>query len=309
MTWLNYHHLYYFYLVARDGNLTSAATSLRLAPSTLSAQIKALEEAMGVRLFDRTGRSLVLTERGQVAFDYASEIFAIGSELVDTFMTMPSGRIQRLVVGISDVVWKDIAWHLVKPALKSMDGIRITCVEGTFDELISRLAVHTVDVVLADSPLSPTMGVRAFNHQLGSSAVSFLAPERVAESTDAPFPRCLEHVPMYLPTERTALRRHIEQWFETEGIRPAISGEFDDSALMSTFGIRSGAAFPVPSVIEQDLVNQHGLKILGRAENVVQTFYAISPERRVKHPAVLAICQAAKQEVFRQLSGESFSPS
>lgn len=299
MTWLNYHHLYYFFVVAREGNLTVAAESLRLAPSTLSAQIKSLEKSLGVRLFDRTGRSLVLTERGQVAFEYAQEIFSIGSELVETFNTMPSGRIQRLVVGVSDVVWKDIAWHLIAPAFQSMEGIRITCVEGTFDELIAKLALHAVDVVLADSPITPTLGVRAFNHLLGSSSVTFLAPSTLAAQIERPFPECLEDVPVYLPTDRASLRRHIEQWFETVAVHPAVAGEFDDSALMMTFGVRGGAAFPVPSVLEDDLIAQHKLVPLGRAENVLQSYYAISPERRVKHPAVLAICEAAKQAVFR----------
>ncbi|MEZ4462096.1 MAG: transcriptional activator NhaR [bacterium] len=299
MTWLNYHHLFYFYVVAKAGNLTAAADSLHLAPSTLSAQIKTLEESLGVRLFDRTGRMLVLTERGQVAFEYASEIFNIGSELIDTFQTMPSGRVHRLVVGVSDVLWKDIAWHLIEPALTSMEGLRITCVEGTFDELVSRLAVHSVDVVLTDSPLTPTQGVRAFNHVLGSSSVALITTREHASKLEGDFPFNLEGAAVFLPTEKTSLRRHLDQWFESLGIHPVVMGEFDDSALMSTFGIRHGAVFPVPSVIADDWMKNGDLVSLGTADAVTQSFYAISPERRVKHPAVLAICEAARKAVFR----------
>ncbi len=299
MDWLNYHHFLYFYMVAREGSISQASEILRLAPSTISVQIKTLEETIGEDFFERSGRNLVLTERGRVAYSYAEEIFGLGQEMLDTFRSQPTGRPFRLHVGVCDVLWKDIAHQLLDPALKMERPVHLICREGSQDELLAELAIHNVDVVLADAPIGPAVNIKAFNHLLGHCGVSILASEKFVAEYGTEFPRCLDSSPFLMPTEKTALRRHLEQWFESEGIHPHIVAEFDDSALMTTFGSAGVGALPVPSVVETDIAEQFGLRRLGSAERVQQNFYAISVERRIKHPAVQAICDAARQSVFR----------
>lgn len=299
MDWLNYHHLLYFYMVAREGTISAASDVLRLAPSTISVQIKTLEESLGEQLFERSGRNLVLTERGKLAYSYAEEIFDLGQELLDTFHARPVGRPYRLRVGIADVLWKDIGHQLIRPAMDLDHPVRLTCLEGDFDELMGQLAVHNVDVVLADAPIGPSVSVKGFNHLLGSSGVTFFAKEDVADDYLADFPKSLDGSPILLPSEKTALRRHLEQWFDAEDVRPNMVGEFDDSALMSSFGAAGVGVFPAPSVVESDICRQFGLRAIGRPEKVKQEFYAITVDRKIKHPAVQAICEVARQSVFR----------
>lgn len=299
MDWLNYHHLLYFYLVAREGTISAASEVLRLAPSTISVQIKTLEEALGEDLFERSGRNLVLTERGKLAYSYAEEIFGLGQELLDTFRSQPVGRPYRLRVGIADVLWKDIGHQLIQPAMDLDHPVRLTCLEGDFDELLAQLAVHNVDVVLADAPIGPSVSVKGFNHLLGQSGVTFFANEDLAGRYRRDFPASLEGAPMLLPSEKTALRRHLEQWFDSEGVRPNMIGEFDDSALMTSFGARGVGIFPAPSVVEIDISRQYGLEAIGTPEKVKQQFYAVTVDRKIKHPAVQAICEVARQSVFR----------
>lgn len=299
MDWLNYHHLLYFYIVAREGTISAASDLLNLAPSTISVQIKTLEDSLGTPLFERQGRNLVMTPEGQVAYSYAQDIFGLGQELLDTFRSRPVGRPQRVTVGIADVLWKDIAYQLVQPASRLEYPVRLTCVEGTFDELLAELAVHQVDVVIADAPLGPTMSVKGYNHQLGSCGIALFGTRQLVEEYGGDFPKSLHGAPMLLPTERTALRRHLEQWFDTEGFYPSIVAEFDDSALMTSFGAAGDGIFPAPSVVETDILERHDLAILGHIERIQQRFYAISIERKIKNPAVQAICKAARQTVFR----------
>lgn len=298
MDWLNYHHLLYFYVVAREGTISAASELLNLAPSTISVQIKTLEEALDTPLFERQGRNLVMTPEGQVAYSYAEEIFALGQELLDTFRSQPVGRPHRLTVGIADVLWKDIAYQLVQPATRLDYPVRLTCVEGTFDELLASLAVHQVDVVIADAPLGPSLSVKGYNHQLGSCGVALLGTPELVERYSENFPQSLQGAPMLLPTERTALRRNMEHWFDIEQVHPAIVAEFDDSALMTSFGAAGDGLFPAPSVVEIDILEDEGLAVLGHLERVQQRFYAISVERRIKNPAVQAICKVARQQVF-----------
>ncbi len=297
--WLNYHHLLYFYLVAREGTISAASDILRLAPSTISVQIKTLEEALEVPLFERSGRNLVMTPEGQVAYSYAEEIFELGQEMLDTFRARPVGRPQRVTVGIADVLWKDIAYQLVQPASKLDYPVRLTCVEGTFDELLSELAIHTVDVVIADSPLGPSVNVKGYNHQLGSCGIALFGTKSLVEEYADDFPESLEGAPMLLPTERTALRRYLDQWFDSVGYHPHIVAEFDDSALMTAFGAAGDGLFPAPSVVEHDILAKHEVELLQHVEQIQQRFYAISVERKIKNPAVQAICKAARQSVFR----------
>ena len=297
--WLNYHHLLYFYLVAREGTISAASEILRLAPSTISVQIKTLEESLDVALFERQGRNLVMTPEGHVAYSYAEEIFKLGQEMLDTFRARPVGRPQRVTVGIADVLWKDIAYQLVQPASHLDYPVRLTCVEGSFDDLLSRLAIHEVDVVIADSPLGPNVNVKGYNHQLGSCGIALFAHADLLDEYREGFPESLEGAPMLMPTERTSLRRYLDQWFDAGGFHPHIVAEFDDSALMMSFGSAGDGIFPAPSVVEFDILERHDVELLGHVEQIQQSFYAISVERKIKNPAVQAICTAARQSVFR----------
>ncbi len=299
MDWLNYHHLLYFYLVAREGTISAASEILRLAPSTISVQIKTLEESLNTPLFERQGRNLVMTPEGRVAFSYAEEIFTLGQEMLDTFRARPVGRPQRVTIGIADVLWKDIAYQLVQPAARLEYPVRLTCVEGSFEGLLAELAIHQVDVVIADAPLGPNVNVKGYNHQLGSCGIGLFGSRALVEQYREGYPQSLEGAPMLLPTERTSLRRHLDQWFDTEGFHPQVVAEFDDSALMTAFGAAGDGIFPAPSLVEDDILERHDVVLLSQVEQIQQRFYAISIERKIKNPAVQAICEAARQSIFR----------
>lgn len=298
MDWLNYHHLLYFYTVAREGTIARASELLLLSPSTISVQIKTLEEALDTPLFERVGRNLVMTPEGQVAYSYAEEIFGLGQELLDTFRERPVGRPQRLTVGIADVVWKDIAYQLVQPATRLDHAVRLRCVEGTFDELLAALAVHHVDVVIADAPIGPAVNVKAYNHQLGECGVALFGRSDLVERYGEGFPESLDGAPILLPTEKTALRRSMMQWFQTQGVRPRVVAEFDDSALMMSFGANGDGLFPAPVVVAEDIELRYPVERLATLQGVEQRFFAISVERRIKHPAVQAICAEARDTLF-----------
>jgi len=295
---LNYHHLRYFWAVARAGNLTRAAAELHLTPQTVSTQIKDLEQALGQSLFSRSGRRLVLTDVGQVAFRYADEVFSIGKELVEVLAGKPAGRAQRLVVGVADMIPKIVAHRLIEPATRLDEPVRVVCRETGLETLLAELAVHHVDVVLSDGPIPPSIKIRAFNHQLGECGVTFMATSALASEFRRRFPRSLDRAPVLLPTENTALRGQLEQWFQAQEIRPNIVGEFEDSALLKTFGEAGAGLFPIPSVVESEVCRQYRVKAVGRATGVVERFYAISVERKVKHPAIAAICTAARTQLF-----------
>jgi LysR family transcriptional activator of nhaA len=300
MEWLNYHHLLYFWTVARHGSISRATEELYLAQPTISAQLRALEESLGEKLFARTGRNITLTEMGQVVFRYADEIFSLGRELTDTLKGRSVGRPVRFTVGIADVLPKLIAYRLLQPALQLSDPIRMVCHEDKPDRLLAELAVHGLDLVLSDAPIGPMVKVRAFNHLLGESSVTIFGPAKLASKYRRGFPRSLDGAPMLLPTDTTALRRALDQWCETQGIRPFIVGEFEDRALLKVFGQSGAGLFPAPSVIEAEVRRQYGVQIVGRLEEVRERFYAISVERKLKHPAVVAISEAAQQHLFTQ---------
>jgi LysR family transcriptional activator of nhaA len=298
MEWLNYHHLLYFWMVVREGGVARASEQLRLAQPTISGQVRALEEALGEKLFTRSGRGLVPTEVGRLVYRYADEIFSLGRELMDTLKDRPTGRPLRLVVGVADAVSKLIAYRLIEPALRLPEGVHIVCREGKPDRLLAELSVHGVDLVLSDAPLSPSVRVRAFSHLLGECGVTFFATAAVARPLRRRFPRSLAGQAMLLPTDNTMLRRALDQWFEAEGIRPRVSGEFEDSALMKVFGEAGGGVFAAPSVIEEEVQRQYGVTVLGRTEAVRERFYAITVERKIKHPAVAAISEQARTKLF-----------
>ena len=298
MNSLNYHHLRYFWAVARSGNLTRAATEFHLTPQTVSAQIKDLEEALGERLFRRSGRRLELTDVGELVFRYADEIFSIGKELVESLAGQPIGRPMRLVVGVADVLPKLVAHRLLAPAMTLDEPVRIVCRETGLETLLGDLAIHRVDVVLSDAPIPPSIKIQAYNHLLGECGVTFMASSRLAKRYRRKFPACLDGAPVLLPTEGTALRSQLDQWFRKIGVRPKIVAEFEDSALLKTFGQAGDGVFPVPSIVVVEVGRQYQVTTVGVAEGVNERFYAITVERRIVHPAVVAICAAARTELF-----------
>lgn len=296
--WLNYHHLLYFYTVAREGSVTRASRVLRLAQPTLSGQIRKLEESLDEKLFVRQGRNLVLTDMGRVVYRYADEIFGLGREMMDTLRGRPSGRPARLVVGVADIVPKLVCHHVLETALRLEEPVQLVCREGKTDDLLAALAVQGFDLVITDAPLAPHVKVRAFNHLLGQSDVSFFAAPKLAGTLRRRFPRSLEGAPMLLPTENTSLRRSLDQWFEALDIRPEVVAELEDTALMKVFGQHGSGVFPAPSILGDEIRKQYGVRVVGTTSDVVERFYAITVERRIKHPAVAAITEAARDKVF-----------
>lgn len=295
---LNYHHLKLFWAVAHEGNLTRAGGMLHLTPQTVSTQIRDFENALGERLFRRAGRRMVLTDVGHVALRYADEIFSVGQEFLETLRGQPTGRPLRLVVGVADILPKLVARRLIEPALQLEEPVRIVCREGAPEKLLADLAVHDLDVVLSDGPIPPGVSVRAYNHQLGKCGVSFMARAGLASRLRKGFPGSLDGEPVLLPGESAVLRRGLDDWFDGRGIRPVVAGEFDDSALLKVFGQAGVGFFAVPAVIEEEVARQYGVEPIGGTDEVFERFYAISAERRVRHPAVAAVCEAARSELF-----------
>lgn len=299
MEWLNYHHLLYFWTVVREGGVSRAAEKLRLAQPTVSAQVKLLEDTLGDKLFERQGRRLVLTDVGRLVYRYADEIFGIGRELLETLKGRPlGGRPLPLTVGVANAVPKLIVHRLLQPAMSAEQAIHLVCREDSTETLLGDLATHALDVVIADVPAPPHVRVKVFSHLLGESDTSFFAAGPLATKLRRGFPRSLNDAPVFLPTPHSALRRGIDQWLDAEDLHPRVVGEFDDSALMKAFGQTGRAAFPAPTAIEREVVRQYRVHAVGRVKAVRERYYAISAERRLKHPGVLAITASAKTEVF-----------
>ncbi len=298
MEWLNYHHLLYFYTVAREGSVTRASAVLRLAQPTLSAQIRRLEESLDEKLFTRQNRGLVLTEVGQIVYRYAEEIFGLGGELLDTLRGRTTARPPRLHVGVADVVPKLVCHRLLESVLKGQAAVQLVLREGKTDALLAALATREFDLVIADTPLGPHLRVRAFNHLLGESGITFFATPALARRFGRSFPRSLDGAPLLLPTENTVLRRSLDQWFEELGLRPRIAAEIEDSALVKVFGQHGAGIFCAPAIIARDLQRQYRVRAIGSTDAVRERFYAITVERRIKHPAVAAISASARRELF-----------
>jgi LysR family transcriptional activator of nhaA len=295
---LNYHHLSYFWMVAEEGTITRASKRLRLAQPTVSAQLRTLEENLGVELFDRSGRSLVLTDAGRIVHRYAGEILQLGREMVDVLNDRPVDRPVRLAVGLAFVVPKLIAYELLRPALELEPGVIIECYEDKVDRLLTQLAAHELDLVISDAPLGSGVAVKAYNHHLGESSTSFFAARPLAVRLKRGFPESLDEAPYLMPMAGSSVRRELEHWFDNLRIRPQVVGEFDDSALLKVFGQSGVGAFAVPTVIEKQVREQYGVQLIGRSDQVVERFYAISAERHVKHPGVLAIANVARTKIF-----------
>lgn len=296
---LNYHHLLYFWTVVREGGVARAAHKLRLAQPTVSGQLRLLESALGEKLLERSGRRLVLTEVGRLVHRYADEIFGLGQELADVLRGRPGGRPVRLTVGIADVVPKLIAHRLLTPALRLPDPVRLEVREDSHERLLGELAVHGLDLVITDAPVAPATRVRAFNHLLGDTPVSLFATPRMAARLRRDFPRSLDGAPMLLPSPHTALRRGLEAWFDAVGVRPRVVAELDDSALIKVFGQQGLGVVPAPEAIASAIRRMYGIVPIGRAGKLRESYYAISVERRLVHPAVRAISDSARKEVFR----------
>lgn len=299
MEWLNFHHLRYFWTVAREGSVSRASEALHLAQPTISGQVKTLEDSLGEKLFERRGRQLVLTEMGQVVFRYADEIFSLGNELLDTVKSRPPQRPARLKVGLAGVVPKLIAYELLKPALTLPEPVQISCVEDRTERLIGQLATFSLDVVLTDAPIAPGLSVRAYNHLLGDSGVTFFGTKPMVSRYRRGFPRSLNHAPILLPTPNTTVRNALELWFQKLEIAPRLAAEFEDTALLKVFGGAGIGLFQAPTAIEAHVKKQYGVNVIGRTTEVKERFYAISVERRITHPAVRAISEAARSELFR----------
>ena len=295
MEWLNYHHLLYFWHVAHEGSLGRASAQLNLSQSSISSQIRSLENSLGEKLFVKSGRNLILSETGKVVYRYADEIFTLGRELQDTLNDRPIGRQIRVTVGVADVIPKLVARKLLEPALKLPGNIRLICREDKPDRLLAELALHELDVILTDAPASSHIKVKAFNHLLGESGMVFLAKPEIAKQYQSQFPSSLNGAPMLLPSENTAIRRALDHWFEENDIRPQIVGEFDDNALLNVFGQMGVGLFPTPSIIVDEVKNQFNVDIVGRLPVVRQRFYAVTVERRIVHPAAIAICHKAQK--------------
>lgn len=295
---LNYKQLHYFWRVAKDGGITRASERLHLTPQTLSGQISLLEDNMGVRLFRRVGRRLELTDMGQLALSYAEDIFRVGGELEEVLRTSPSGRPLMFRVGLADVLPKSIAYHLLAPAMELPEPVHIVCKEDKLPRLLAELAIHRLDLVLADSPMPADAEVKGYSHKLGECGVALFAHPKLAERLQGDFPACLEGAPLLIPGEGTAMRGRLLRWLTAQDVHPRIVGEFDDSALMRAFGRGGNGIFPAPALIADEVCRQDGVQVIGQAETVPERFYAISVERRLSHPAVLAILQAASRELF-----------
>ncbi len=297
---INYKHLRYFWAVAMEGGVAGAAKLLHVTPQTVSGQLSRLEMEIGAQLFERSGRKLVLTTTGRTALGYANEIFQLGDELKETIAGADDGgRPLLLTVGVADVVPKLIAHRLLEPALGITSPVRLVCREAKLESLLADLAVHKLDMVLADTPMPPALHVSAFNHLLGECGVTFFAATATANTFRDGFPQSLHQAPVLLPAVDTVLYGALRQWFQQLGITPTVVGEFDDSALMKAFGQAGAGVFCAPSVIKKEVRQQYNVEVIGHAMEIQERFYLISAERRLRNPAVVAVSQAAHQIVFR----------
>jgi len=298
MEWINYHHLLYFWTVAREGGLVAAGKVLRLSHPTLSTQIRTLENQLGEKLFERAGRKLTLTEVGRVVYRYADEIFSLGREMVDTVKGRAGGQPLRLDVGIANVVPKLVVRRLLEPAFSLLEPVRLVCYEDSYEKLLADLALHTLDVVISDAPVPPGSNIRAFNHLLGETSITIFGTKSLASQYRKGFPKSLDGAPMLLPLEDLLLRRSLNQWFDRVGVKPQVVAEFADSALLQVFGADGVGIFPASSVMESEVKRQYGVVVIGRVPEVRERFYAISVERKLKNPAVVAISEAARHRLF-----------
>jgi len=288
----------YFWTVAREGSIAKATRILHLTPQTISGQLKLLEESVGEPLFSRVGRGLSMTETGHMVYQYADEIFTLGAELTSRVKT---GRIivpATLAVGIVNSIPKLVASRVLQPVLQSEEPTRLVCREGGLESLLGDLAVHQLDLVLSDRPIPSGLSVRAFSHALGSSEIALFARKALSRKYERDFPRSLDKAPILLPTQENPIRRALDDWFEQQGVSPTLLAEFEDSALMKAFGEAGNGIFPAPAAISEEVEQMYRCRRIGPAIAVEEKYYAISPERKLKHPAVLKIIEHARSHLL-----------
>ncbi|MFL9901983.1 transcriptional activator NhaR [Paraburkholderia fungorum] len=296
---MNFKHLHYFWVAAHAGGIVRAGEQLHISPQTLSGQIKLLEEALDKKLFRKNGRTIELTDAGRLALDYADEIFSLGSELESAVRReSEAGAQTRFRVGIADSVPKAIAYRLLEPALSASMSLRLICHEGKLHALLAQLAVHRLDLIIADAPIPADVNIKAFNHQLGRSTLSCFGAEALIQSESKRFPLSLGRLPVLLPGTESAVRRRLDHWLASHAISPRIVGEFDDGAMTMAFGREGRGLLFAPTVLERQLQAEHNLKMVGQINSIVEEFFAISIERRISHPAVAMIMDAARSELF-----------
>ncbi|MGD8234634.1 MAG: transcriptional activator NhaR [Chromatiales bacterium] len=297
---LNLKHLRYFWAVASHGSIARASEALFVTPQTISGQLRDLEDQIGGKLFQREGRNLILTDTGRLVFSYADEIFRLGVELQDVLAGKTPGASITLRVGVAMIVPKLLAYRVLEPILQMEESVRLICSEAPLVDLLADLSVHKLDVVLADSPINPTLNIRAYNHLLGESGVSFFSTPDEAAELEAGFPHSLDGMTMLMPSSGSSLRRDLDLWLERNNINPVIIAEFDDRALMKAFGERGAGVFTSPTAVEKDVLDKYGVRVIGRSAELTERYYLISAERRIKNPAVSAITQVARDILFQQ---------
>ena len=298
---MNFKHLHYFWAAAKAGGIVRASEQLHITPQTLSGQIKLLEDSLGCSLFQKRGRGLELTPEGRTALSYADQIFALGSELEAALGSRGEGaRALDFRVGIADAVPKSIAYRLLEPALGIAEPVRLICHEGNFRDLLGQLSVQRIDLVIADEPMGRQIGVKAFSHTLGTTAMSFFATAALRRTLEGEFPACLDRAPMLIQGATSAARQRLDLWLAEHRLRPRLIGEFDDAALLKAFGGEGRGVFMTPEVLEEETCAQYGVEVIGRAAELIEEFFAISVERRITHPCVVAITKAARGRFHRR---------
>lgn len=295
---MNYKHLHYFWTVAHEGSIANASKKLHITPQTISGQLSQLEGRIGSALFDKVGRGLKLTETGHLVLRYADDIFDLGRELSDVLRGAPAVGPSEFIVGAASALPKTIVYKIIEPALHLPHEISLTSREGPVEAMLADLAIHKVDMVLSDTPINNAVNVKAYNHLLGESELSCFAAPQLAKQYSKMFPRSLNNAPVLLPTPQYAVRQLLDGWFQDNDIHPMIRGQFDDSALMKSFGQVGIGVFFMSSTIEEEVCKNFNVKVIGRIEGVKQKYYAISAERKVRHPAIAEICDIARTSLF-----------
>ncbi len=299
---INYKHLRYFWMVAQEGSISSASKLLFLTPQTISGQLSQLEDQLGVKLFEKDGRNLKLTDAGEVVQGYANDIFSLGNELQEVLHNKPSKRRPQLKVGIANSIPKSVAYHLLEPALHMEDPIRIVCREDNLNALLRELAEHKLDLVISDRPMPNHSSIKGFNHHLGECGISFFCTSEIKRSLENDFPECLDNIPLLLPGDSSSLHTKLKEWFKSKSIYPLIVAEFDDGALMKAFGQKGEGVFIAPSVTAKEVESSYNVEVIGQTTEVLETFYAISIQRKVSHPIVATILNSAREQFFQQLN-------
>lgn len=295
---INLKHLRYFWSVASHGSITRASEALFLTPQTISGQLRDLEESIGQKLFEREGRNLVLSETGRTVFSYADEMFRLGLELQDVLDGQTPGTAITVKVGVAMIVPKLLAYRVLEPVLRMGESINLICHEAPLVDLLADLSVHKLDAVLSDSPINPSLNIRAYNHSLGESGITFFAIPEEVEKLKKDFPNNLHGHPFLMPSKGSSLRRSLEIWFDQHNVNPKVVAEFEDRALMKAFGERGTGVFTSPQTMEKDVLEKYGVEVIARTNDIKEHFYVISPERRIKHPAVTVITEAARSKLF-----------